>query len=68
MTIGPEGRGSRSEGAIEDSSEQDAICFKRLNKKELPKEKHSPDKLLPFFTLLVLLPVLNDRLAVWSGL
>lgn len=39
VTIGPEGRGSRSEGAIKDSSEQDTICFKRQNKKYLKNNK-----------------------------
>ncbi len=39
MTVGPEGRGSRSEGAITDSSEQDIICFKIQNKTKTSKEK-----------------------------
>lgn len=64
MTMGPEGRGNGSEGVITDSSEQDTICFKRENKKYLKK---SPDEPL-LFKLLVLLPVLNDGLAVRSGL
>lgn len=38
VTMGPEGRGNRSEGAITDSSEQDTICFKRENNK-IPNEK-----------------------------
>lgn len=70
MTRGPEGGGSRSNGAITHSSERHTICFERGNKllkKKKNNVKNSPEGGV-LSRHLVLMPVLNDCLAVRSGL